>query len=148
MTSLACESPVGLLTFVERDGAIVALNWAPAAAADSEDSPLLREARRQLAAYFAGRLRRFDLPVAPDGTPFQRRVGEAMTQIPYGELARELGSAPRAVGGACGRNPLPIIVPCHRVLGSAGAIGGYSGGGGLETKRKLLALERGGGALI
>jgi methylated-DNA-[protein]-cysteine S-methyltransferase len=148
MPALSFESPVGLLTAVERDGAIVALSWG--CPADPDETPLLREAKRQLDAYFAGRLRDFDLPIAPDGSAFQRRVGEAMRRIPYGEvrtygdLAREVGSAARAIGGACGRNPLPVIVPCHRVLGSAGAIGGYSGGGGLDTKRQLLALERGG----
>jgi O-6-methylguanine DNA methyltransferase len=148
MSSLACESPVGLLTLVERNGAIVALNWAPAAAADSEDSPLLREARRQLAAYFAGRLRRFDLPVAPDGTSFQRRVGEAMTRIPYGEtrsyeaLAEAVGcpGAQRAVGHANGQNRIGIVIPCHRVVNKDGRLGGY--GGELWRKQFLLDLER------
>lgn len=152
MPSLSFESPVGLLTATERDGAIVALTWGPPS--DPDETPLLREAKRQLDAYFAGRLRDFDLPIAPDGTLFQRRVGAAMRRIPYGEvrtygdLARDVGSAARAIGGACGRNPLPVIVPCHRVLGSGGAIGGYSGGGGPDTKRRLLALERSSGRLI
>lgn len=144
MARLSLESPVGTLTLVERDGAIAELGWAEAA--DGEATPLLREAKRQLEAYFAGRLRDFDLPLAPSGTAFQQRVWAAMLRIPYGEtrrygdLARELGSAARAIGGACGRNPIPIIVPCHRILGGAGP-GGYSGAGGLATKHFLLALE-------
>jgi methylated-DNA-[protein]-cysteine S-methyltransferase len=106
------------------------------------------EARRQLDAYFAGRLRRFDLPIAPEGTPFQQRVWRALLDIPYGEtvsygeLARRIGrpSAVRAVGAANGQNPLSIVIPCHRVIGSDGRLVGY--GGGLPAKSALLALER------
>ena len=109
----------------------------------------LREAARQLTAYFKGSLRDFDVPVAPEGTPFQRSVWAALRQIPYGEtlsygeLARRLGApnAMRAVGSANGANPISIIIPCHRVIGSNGALIGY--GGGLATKQALLALERG-----
>jgi methylated-DNA-[protein]-cysteine S-methyltransferase len=101
----------------------------------------------QLSEYFAGERRRFDLPLAPRGTEFQRRVWRALTDIPYGrtlsygELARRIGkpSASRAVGLANGANPLPIIVPCHRVIGADGTLTGF--GGGLPIKRKLLALE-------
>ncbi len=106
-----------------------------------------RLAIRQLGEYFAGERRRFELPLAPQGTEFQRRVWRALTEIPYGktvsygELARRIGkpSAPRAVGLANGANPLPIIVPCHRVIGADGSLTGF--GGGLPIKRKLLALE-------
>jgi methylated-DNA-[protein]-cysteine S-methyltransferase len=109
---------------------------------------LARAARQQLAAYFAGELERFDLPLAPAGTHFQRRVWDAVTAIPYGatasysEIAAAIGSptACRATGAANGRNPLAIVIPCHRVVGSAGALTGY--GGGLERKRALLDLER------
>jgi methylated-DNA-[protein]-cysteine S-methyltransferase len=109
----------------------------------------LREAVRQLTAYFKGRLREFDVPVAPEGTSFQCRVWAALQQIPYGEtlsygeLARRLGApnAVRAVGSANGANPISIIIPCHRVIGSNGSLIGY--GGGLATKQALLALERG-----
>lgn len=109
--------------------------------------PLLLEAADQLRAYFAGKLREFDLPVAPRGTPFQLSVWDAVSAIPYGstatyaEIAAAIGhpSACRAVGAANGRNPLPLIVPCHRVIGAAGALTGY--GGGLERKRSLLDLE-------
>ena len=109
--------------------------------------PLLLEAAAQLRAYFAGELREFDLPLAPRGTVFQRQVWTAVSAIPYGstatyaEIAAAIGrpSACRAVGAANGRNPLPLIVPCHRVIGAAGALTGY--GGGLERKRSLLDLE-------
>jgi methylated-DNA-[protein]-cysteine S-methyltransferase len=109
-----------------------------------------REAIDQLNAYFAGERRRFDLPLAPEGTPFQREVWSALTTIPYGEtvsygeLARQLGkpAATRAVGAANGRNPIPIIIPCHRVIGADGSLTGF--GGGLAVKRALLALEAGG----
>ncbi|SIO84292.1 methylated-DNA--[protein]-cysteine S-methyltransferase [Nocardiopsis sp. JB363] len=105
------------------------------------------EVRRQLAAYFAGELREFDLPLAPAGTPWQLRVWRALTTIPYGEtagygeLAEELGrpTASRALGAANGRNPISVIVPCHRVIGANGSLTGYAGG--LERKKKLLNLE-------
>jgi methylated-DNA-[protein]-cysteine S-methyltransferase len=108
-----------------------------------------REAIAQLEAYFAGRLRRFDLALAPEGTPFQREVWSALTAIPYGEtisyseLARRVGrpAASRAVGAANGRNPIPIIIPCHRVIGANGSLTGF--GGGLGIKRRLLELESG-----
>jgi methylated-DNA-[protein]-cysteine S-methyltransferase len=113
-----------------------------------ESAAPFRDAVRQLEAYFAGTLRRFDLALAPAGTPFQQRVWRALREIPYGhtisygELARRLGrpAAVRAVGAANGRNPLAIVVPCHRVIGSDGRLVGY--GGGLPTKAALLELER------
>lgn len=145
MTSLlVLDSPVGRLVISEADGAIVAIGWGNAPA--GETTPLLAEARRQIAAYFAGGLKRFDLPLRPQGGAHEQRVWAAMRQIPYGEtrsysdLAREVGSGPRAVGNACAKNPIPIVIPCHRVL-AKGGIGGYSGGQGLPTKRLLLALE-------
>ena len=104
----------------------------------------------QLEAYFAGKLRRFDVALAPEGTPFQREVWSALTAIPYGEtvtyggLARRLGrpNASRAVGAANGSNPIPIIIPCHRVIGADGSLTGF--GGGVAIKRRLLDLEAGG----
>jgi methylated-DNA-[protein]-cysteine S-methyltransferase len=144
MPSLSIPSPVGQLTIDENDGAIVAIRWADAPAGNG--SPLLSEAARQLAAYFEGALHRFDLPLAPAGTSFEARVWVAMQAIPYGEtrcygdLAEAVGSAPRAVGRACGKNPIPIVIPCHRVL-AKGGLGGYSGEDGLATKQRLLALE-------
>jgi methylated-DNA-[protein]-cysteine S-methyltransferase len=111
------------------------------------DPAPFRAVMTQLAEYFAGKRRRFELPLAPRGTDFQRRVWRALTEIPYGktvsygELARSIDkpSASRAVGLANGANPLPIIVPCHRVIGADGSLTGF--GGGLPIKRKLLALE-------
>ena len=145
MPSLSIPSPVGSLTIEEQDDKIVAISWKNGVPARN-GSPLLDEAARQLQAYFDGKLSHFDLPLAPGGSPFENRVWTAMQQIPYGEtrcygdLAAAIGSAPRAVGGACGRNPIPIVVPCHRVLAKTG-MGGYSGAGGLDTKRALLRLE-------
>ncbi len=114
-----------------------------------EDGTRLGDAIGQLDAYFAGTLRRFDLPLAPEGTPFQRRVWAELLKIDYGqtisygELARRIGNAKssRAVGLANGANPISIIIPCHRVIGSNGKLTGY--GGGLENKEWLLSLERG-----
>ena len=144
MPSLSIPSPVGPLTIEEQDDKIVAISWSNGASRGN-GSPLLDEAARQLAAYFEGRLSHFDLPLAPAGSPFEKRVWVAMQQIPYGEtrsygdLATMVGSAPRPVGRACGHNPIPIVIPCHRVLRSGGVIGNY--GGGPEMKARLLALE-------
>ncbi len=140
------ETPVGLVAVSERDGAIVALNWS--GKDQGGTTPLLAEALGQLKAYFSGRLQQFDLPLAPQGAAFQQRVFSAMSAIPYGqtrsygEIARALGSYGQPVGQACGANPIPILIPCHRVL-SAEGLGGYSGAGGLETKIALLKLEGG-----
>jgi methylated-DNA-[protein]-cysteine S-methyltransferase len=144
MPSLSIASPVGSLVIDEDQDAIIAIRWSAEGAANG--SALLAEAARQLDAYFAGTLAEFDLPLRPAGSAFERRVWSAMQAIPYGktrsygELATDIGSAARAVGGACGKNPIPIVIPCHRVLGKTG-LGGYSGAGGLKTKETLLALE-------
>lgn len=149
MPALSLESPFGRLTLSEEAEALVALAWGGRAA--GRPTPLLREARRQLLAYFAGHRRQFELPLAPRGSPAELRVWQLMAAIPYGEtrsyggLGQALGLSPRAIGQACGRNPLPILLPCHRVTGSGGRLGGYSGGAGRETKRRLLQLE---GALL
>ena len=145
MPCLALASPVGALTVEERDGAIVRIGWDGASRGAA--TPLLREAVRQVEAYFDGALTEFDLPLDPAGSPFRKRVWAAMAEIPYGEtatygsLARRLDTAARPVGGACRANPIPIIVPCHRVVGASGKAGGYSGKGGLSTKFFLLDLE-------
>ncbi len=112
-----------------------------------ETHPFLQSAVRQLQAYLAGELQEFDLPLDPTGTPFQMQVWKALRAIPYGEtrsyvgIANAIGApkAVRAVGGANGRNPIPIVVPCHRVIGANGALTGF--GGGIEIKKFLLALE-------
>lgn len=145
MPNLSLWSPLGRLTLTEADGAIVALDWSHSE--EDAATPLLSRARDQLTGYFAGRRTDFDLPLRPAGTDFQRRVWDAMLAIPYGktraygDLAADLSSSARAVGTACGRNPIPILIPCHRVVGKGGALTGYSGGGGLDTKQRLLELE-------
>jgi methylated-DNA-[protein]-cysteine S-methyltransferase len=115
----------------------------------ADDDPVLAEAARQLEAYFARELKDFDLPLAPDGTPFQQRVWAALRRIgygetaTYGELAARLGmhrGASRAVGAANGRNPIGIVIPCHRVVGTNGSLSGYAGG--VERKQLLLQLEQ------
>ena len=112
-------------------------------------SPVLAQAAAQLAEYFAGQRQSFTVPLAPRGTPFQQEVWRALCAIPYGQtrsygqLAAALGrpSASRAVGGACRRNPIWLMIPCHRVVGASGSLTGYAGG--LERKKALLALEQG-----
>ena len=111
------------------------------------DAAVLEQPATELAAYFAGTHTAFAVPLAPEGTPYQRRVWAAMAQIAYGQtrtyvdLARTPGSVARAVGQACGANPIPIIIPCHRVLAGAGPLGGFSGGAGASTKGALLRHE-------
>lgn len=140
-------TPFGPLTvFADRDG-LVAVRWHDHPCGLS--SPLLLRALEELEAYFAGALSRFTVPLNPAGTAFQRRVWRRLGEIAYaatvcyGDLARELATAPRAVAQACARNPLPIVIPCHRVVAASGGLGGYSGAGGIATKRALLALEQG-----
>lgn len=145
MSQLTCHTPLGEITLSEADGAIVALDWGRGR--DQEPTPLLREAVVQLQDYFDRKRSHFDLPLAPYGSPFQKRVWQALCDIPvgetrsYGDLALLLNSAPRAIGQANGNNPIPIIIPCHRVVAAGGRIGGYSGGEGVATKRYLLGLE-------
>ena len=117
----------------------------------TEGGPIVDAATQQLAEYFAGERMAFDVPLAPQGTEFQQTVWTALGDVPfgttatYGEIARAIGqlTATRAVGAANGRNPIPIIIPCHRVIGASGELTGYSGGGGIETKRRLLDHESG-----
>ncbi len=144
MPRLSFFTTIGWLTVSGTEDALTAVSWGRAEAA--EPSPLLQEAARQIQDYLAGKRRAFYLPVAPDGSDFQRRVWREMTRIPYGvmltygEMATRTGGVARAVGGACGANPIPIVIPCHRVVASGG-LGGFSGGSGRETKRWLLDLE-------
>jgi methylated-DNA-[protein]-cysteine S-methyltransferase len=148
------ESPLGPLLLAGDKSALREIRFANgrhAAKPDpewKEDAAPLKEFIRQLRAYFAGQLEDFDLPIEPEGTDFQRKVWKLLCDIPYGEtisygeLARRIGNpkACRAVGLANGSNPIPIIIPCHRVIGSNGKLTGY--GGGLPIKEKLLALEK------
>jgi methylated-DNA-[protein]-cysteine S-methyltransferase len=147
MSQIVMQTPVGALKIEERDGAITAIDWTEAEARAPEDAPpVLIEAKRQLDSYFAGKLREFDLPLS--ARAFRSQVWLALQDIPYGEtrtygeLAQLIGSAPRAVGGACGANPIAIVIPCHRVIGAGGWLGGYSGGQGIDTKTHLLEHER------
>lgn len=144
MSACAIETPIGPLSFQADESAVSAMRFGAGGAQDA--SPLLDAAEAQLREYFAGARRTFDLPLAPHGTAFQQRVWMALRAIPYGETCTygelaAIGSpnASRAVGMANHRNPIPIIIPCHRVIGANGTLTGYAGG--LEVKRKLLALE-------
>jgi methylated-DNA-[protein]-cysteine S-methyltransferase len=150
------DSPVGRLELVATDAGLAAVLWPNdrpgrvRLAIDGEDAahPVLADAARQLLEYFERRRTRFELPLDPAGTPFQRLVWHALLTIPYGEtrsyaeIARQIGrpAAVRAVGAANGRNPLSIVTPCHRVVGSNGTLTGFAGG--LEVKAYLLALEQ------
>lgn len=153
------ETPIGRLLLVSHGDALVEIGFPSGAAAHAPDpawsrgdNAVLAQTRQQLREYFAGTRTGFDLPLRPAGTPFQQQVWQALQQIPYGEtcsygdLARAIGrpTASRAVGAANGRNPLPIVIPCHRVIGTGGALVGF--GGGLPTKAQLLALEQQGRA--
>lgn len=151
MPSASMSSPIGPLTVVSDGSAITALQWGDGGTQDV--TPDLSEALAQLAAYFDGRLTQFDLPLDLAGSEFQRRVCDAMSDIPfgetvtYGDLAARLGASAQAIGNACGGNPIPVIIPCHRVLAASG-LGGYSGAGGVETKVWLLRHEGAAGLLI
>jgi methylated-DNA-[protein]-cysteine S-methyltransferase len=150
------DSPVGDLRIVEHNGAITAIEFSPFRDADgrprgerADDNPILVEAVRQLRAYFDRDLKEFDLPLAPTGSAFQRRVWNELVGVgwgetaSYGEIAHRLGmtnAASRAVGLANGRNPIPIVIPCHRIIGANGTLTGYAGG--LERKQLLLELEQ------
>ena len=150
------DSPIGELRLVEHHGALTHVEFAPhrppgdgrPRGERDDDVPVLVEAASQLAAYFARQRRSFDLPLDPGGTPFQQRVWEVLRGIGWGEtasygaVAQRLGMSPaasRAVGLANGRNPVPVVVPCHRVIGADGTLTGYAGG--LDRKRLLLELE-------
>lgn len=148
------ESPIGPLRVVGSGEGVTAIQFSPFDEAAevgerNDEAPLLVEAARQLRAYFAGELTDFDLPLAPRGTDYQHRVWAALREVPYGrtatyaEIAAALGQprgASRAVGLANGRNPIPVVVPCHRIVGADGSLTGYAGG--LERKQVLLDLER------
>ncbi len=139
------NTPVGILSAFDEAGKIVAVEWGRVP--EPEPSDLTKETARQLKAYFGGTLREFDLPLDPHGSDFQRAVCFEMLKIPYGQqwtygdIAKTLGKPAQAVGSACGHNPIPIIIPCHRVVGSDGSMTGFSGGEGVETKVWLLQHE-------
>lgn len=146
MPCLFYDSPIGPMTLVQEGEVLARLDF-DVPSQPEEATPLLLEACRQLREYFTGERKVFALPLAPEGTAFQKKVWAALRDIPwgetrsYGDIARAIGkpAACRAVGMANGRNPLPVFIPCHRVIGTNGSITGYSGG--LEKKRFLLRLE-------
>ena len=150
MPALTADSPLGPISIVDEDGAITALDWGGAA---TDHTRLLDEAHRQLAAYFDGNLTRFDLPLAPKVSPTLQHFLDALLAIPfgetktYGEIAKETQLSPQAAGQACGANPIAIIIPCHRVIGT-GNLGGFSARGGIETKVALLKHEGAASLLI
>jgi methylated-DNA-[protein]-cysteine S-methyltransferase len=141
---LSLHTQAGAITVSEEDGAIVSLDWGWGR--DQTETPLLVRARAQLHDYFDGKRDTFDLPLRPVGSPYRQRVWQALCAIPYGavrtyaQIAGQAGGSARSVGGANAANPIPILIPCHRVVASGG-LGGYSGGEGLTTKRLLLAIE-------
>ena len=146
MTQLSFHSPVGDLTLSEEAGKIVSLDWGWSPL--SKKTPFLQNIKQLMDDYFDGLNPAFTLPLDPAGTDFQKNVWRVMYEIPYGktmtygEVAEKINSQPRAVGTACGLNPVPIIIPCHRVVGRQGKLTGYSGGDGVETKKFLLELEQ------
>lgn len=157
VTFTEIHSPIGVLLAARDETGIIELHFEGRSEPDddwSRDDAAFDDLREQLAAYFAGTLREFTLPLAPRGTPFQLAVWNALRAIPYGttrsysDIAESIGkpAAVRAVGAANGANPLPIIVPCHRVIGKGGSLTGF--GGGLKVKRYLLDLETYGGGLL
>ena len=150
MPSLTVATQFGPLTLTQTGDAITGLAWD---GNDTDQTPLLTEAAAQLRAYDAGELQVFDLPLDVAGSDFQRAVCAQMAAIPfgetvtYGDIAKALGTPAQAVGSACGGNPIPVIIPCHRVMGAKG-LTGFSGKGGVETKVALLRHEGAGGFLI
>lgn len=147
MTILDIPSPVGALRLHSDGDAITRLEWISRAKETQTKNRVLTRAAKELDEYFKRQRRRFTVPLAPQGTEFQQRVWSALLRIPhgetrsYGQLAELIGTGPRSLAGGCARNPIPILIPCHRVVGANGALGGYSGGKGIETKQQLLDLE-------
>ena len=146
MHAALIPSPVGPLYVAVEDGYLTHLYTNGSGAGPAPEDPAFDAVQTQLDEYFSGARTAFELPLRPKGTPFMQRVWAALLEIPYGttstygELARELGSGPRAVGRANGLNPISIILPCHRLIGADGSLTGY--GGGLEIKRALLDHEQ------
>ena len=151
MNIAVTRTPIGRICLVEEGGAITRLLWQ--AETSGFRSDVLKEGLRQLEAFFDGDLRVFDLPLAPHGTDFQRAVWGRLMAIPYGctrtygDLALSLAAPAQPVGRACGANPIPVIIPCHRIV-AANGLGGYSGNGGIETKVWLLKHEGAASLLI
>lgn len=150
MPSLTLDTPTGLFTVVETDGFITSSYWG---SGGRDTTPLLTETATQIRSYFDRSLTVFDLPLNVQSTRFQREICAAMSAIPfgetrtYGDLAKELDTPAQAIGQGCGGNPIPLIIPCHRVLGASN-LGGFSGTHGIETKVALLKHEGAASLLI
>ena len=145
-------TPLGDLTVAQKAGKIARMRWKKGpseAEGATTDDPLFQAAESQVREYFAEKREVFDLPLAPEGTEFQKAVWRALYRIPfgitktYGDIADEVGGHARAVGIACGANPIPLVIPCHRVMGANGKMTGFSAYGGIEDKVALLQIESG-----
>lgn len=147
MKTFVVNTSLGCIEITEQSGFIAKVAWSKSQASEQHsESSLLQDAAAQITAYFNGELTLFTLPIKAEGTPFQQRIWDEMRKIPYGqvmtygEVAQKIESHPRAVGSACGKNPIPVIIPCHRIVGQA-SLGGFSAGDDQETKQQLLKLE-------
>ncbi len=146
MAQLSFHSPIGDITISEEEGIIVSLDfgWSPF----QKENPLLLKAKKWCDSYFDGENPEMNLPLSPFGTKYQRQIYKAIQSIPYSktmtysEIAEKTSSHSRPVGSACGSNPIPLLIPCHRVMGKNGSLTGYSGGEGIQTKKYLLELEK------
>ena len=142
------KTEIGVIEIIEENGSIISIAGTDEEG-EEDSSPLLSSAKKELSEYFRGERKTFDLPLCPSGTDFQKSVWKALLSIPYGdtrtysEIAEEAGrkDAVRAAANAVGSNPIPIIIPCHRVIRKDGSLGGFSMKGGIETKKILLGIE-------
>ena len=145
INSLSLLSSVGQITIFETSNKIIALEWGQVKT--QTRSPVLITAKTEIIEYLNNERKEFSIPLHPTGTKFQKSVWAIIAKIPYGqtrtygEIANQLNSAPRPIGGACGKNPIPIIIPCHRVIGTNNKLIGFSGGFGVQTKQSLIKLE-------
>ena len=150
-SEVGLNTPFGPIRISAAGGAIRWIDWGQTS--DATDDPVLIEAQNQLTAYFDGKTQTFDLPLSPDVSKFQREFGDVLRAIPfghtrtYGDIAKQMGVPAQSIGQACGANPIPIVIPCHRVLGATG-LGGFSARGGVETKVALLRHEGAASLLI
>ena len=145
ITSLSFSTSVGWITLFEKSKKIISLEWGQVKL--QTESHLLKAAKVEIIEYFNKERKTFSIPLNPTGTNYQKSVWAIIEKIPYGEtrtyaeIANQINSAPRPIGGACGKNPIPIIIPCHRVIGTKNKLIGFSGGFGVQTKQSLLKLE-------
>ena len=145
ITSLSFSTSVGWITLFEKSKKIISLEWGKVKL--QTESHLLKAAKVEIIEYFNKERKKFSMPLNPTGTNYQQTVWAIIEKIPYGEtrtygeIANQTNSAPRPIGGACSKNPIPIIIPCHRVMGTKNKLTGFSGGFGVQTKQSLIKLE-------